>query len=164
MTIRINSQNLNKKRKIDLSKAEKAAKAVLAAHKKDNAELNIVFVGNQKMRALNRKWFGKDRATDVIAWPAGNNEVSRVTRHSSRKFLGDIAVSSDMAARNAGEYGLGFEEELTLYVIHGTLHLLGYNDGTPGEKARIRKEENGLLQKVKRHLRRQVPAQRERRD
>ncbi len=158
MTIKINSQNLNKKRKIDLSEAEKAAKAVLAAHKRDNVELNIVFVSNQKMRALNRKWFGKDRATDVIAWPAGKGGMLPVTRHPSRSFLGDIAVSSDMAANNAGEYGLGFKEELVLYVIHGTLHLLGYDDGTPEERARIRKKEHGILQKVKRHLRRKVSA------
>jgi probable rRNA maturation factor len=144
MTIRINSENRNKKRRIDLSKSEKVAKLVLKAHKKNSAELNLIFVSNQKIRALNRKWFGKDVSTDVMAWPAGEKSP----------FLGDIAISSDMAARNAKIYGLSFTEELALYVIHGTLHLLGYNDTTSRGRAEMRKKEDGFLQKTKKFLRR----------
>ena len=143
MTIKINSRNLNKKRKIDLSKTEKVAKVVLEAHRKKDAEVNIIFVGNHKMRALNRKWFGKDVSTDVIAWPAGD---------TGSQFLGDIAISSDKAAQNAEKYGLTFKEELALYVIHGTLHLLGYDDITGKDRAKIRKKENGLLQEAKKYL------------
>ncbi|MGB2601203.1 MAG: rRNA maturation RNase YbeY [Candidatus Omnitrophota bacterium] len=144
MTIRINSENRNKKRKIDLSKAEKVAKIVLKAHKKNSVELNIIFVSNQKIRALNRMWFGKDVSTDVIAWPAGDKG----------SFLGDIAISSDMAAKNTKVYDLSFKEELALYVIHGTLHLLGYNDTTVQGRTKMRRKEDGLLQESKKLLRR----------
>ncbi|MBD3426296.1 MAG: rRNA maturation RNase YbeY [Candidatus Omnitrophica bacterium] len=143
MTIRINSENLNKKRKIDLSKLEDVARLVLNRHKRPDAELNMIFVSSQKIRAMNRKWFGKDRATDVIAWPSGDNGV----------FLGDIAISSDAAARNSGEYGLSFEEEISLYVIHGILHLLGYDDRTARKRAKMRKEEDALLQKARKAFR-----------
>lgn len=151
MTIRINSENLNRKKRIDLLKTDRVAKAVLKALEKDNVELNIVFLSNQKIRALNRAYLGRDKATDVIAFPAGKGPGSRVTGHGPR-FLGDIAISSDKAAENSGAYGLTLMEEAALYVIHGILHLLGYDDTTKKARDAMRRKEDGLLQKVRNYL------------
>ncbi len=141
MTIKINSENRNRKRRIDLSKTEKVAKTVLKMLGKDGVELDIVFFSNQKIRALNRAYLGVDAATDVIAFASGED-----------KFLGDIAISSDRAAQNAGIYGVTFGEEIALCLIHGILHLAGYKDTTGKSRKIMREKENELLQKIRKFL------------
>ena len=142
MALKINSENRNKKRRIDLSKAEKVAKTALKMLKKGDIELNVVFFSNQKMRALNRAYLGVDAATDVIAFPA----------EASSRFMGDIAISSDKAAQNAVIYGVTFNEEMALCLIHGILHLAGYKDTARKDQKAMRKKENELLQKVRKFL------------
>lgn len=145
MAIKINLKNLNKKRKIDLLNMEKVALKTIKVLKL-NGEVNIVFVSNQKIRALNRKYLNRDRSTDVIAFQASGDEL-RVTSHESR-FLGDIAVSSDKAVQNSKVYGTTFSEEIRLYVIHGILHVAGYEDVTKKGKDRMKRKENELFQKT----------------
>ena len=141
MTIKINSENRNRKRRIDLSKTEKVAKTVLRMLGKDGVELDIVFFSNQKIRALNRAYLGVDAATDVIAFASEED-----------KFLGDIAISSDRAAQNARIYGVTFGEEIALCLIHGILHLAGYEDTTGKSRKIMREKENELLQKIRKFL------------
>lgn len=122
--------------------------------KRDNAELNIIFLSSQKIRALNRAYLGTDTATDVLAFPPGGTRVrekGKRVKGKEREFLGDIAISSDRASANARIYGTRFTEELALYVIHGTLHLLGYEDATEEGRAAMRRKENELLQKAGKH-------------
>jgi len=153
MTVKINSGNQNKKRRINLSKTEKAAEAALKALGRDNIELNIMFLSNQKIRALNRAYLHTDKATDVIAFPPGDGTGKGKRKgEKGRFFLGDIAISSDKAAGNARAYGMTFMEEIVLYVIHGTLHLMGYRDATEKSRNAMRKKENEVLQKVRRYL------------
>ncbi|MFC1479833.1 rRNA maturation RNase YbeY [Candidatus Omnitrophota bacterium] len=157
MPIKINSENLNKKRRTDLLKTEKVAKLVLKELGEDGVELNIIFLSNQRIRALNRAYLNVDTATDVIAFPS-RSQMSRSSwvkarcAKAARDFLGDIAISSDKAAQNAAFYGTTFMEEITLYVIHGTLHLLGYKDTTKKARVRIQRKENEFLQKAKKFL------------
>ncbi|MGB2599076.1 MAG: rRNA maturation RNase YbeY [Candidatus Omnitrophota bacterium] len=139
MTIKINCENRNNKKRIDLAKIKKAAGKALRLLKKKDSELNIVFLSNQKIRAINRRYLGKDVSTDVIAFPG---EIGR-------RLLGDIAVSTDKAAQNAKEYGNSFIEEVALYVIHGILHLTGYDDHEKKDTEAMRRKENELFQKAK---------------
>jgi len=92
------------------------------------------------------RYLDTDAPTDVIAFPA---KGIRDKGPKVKRLFGDIAISSDKAARNAKIYGMSFSEEITLYVIHGILHLVGYKDSTDRSRAIIRKKENELLQKVK---------------
>ncbi|MGB2961241.1 MAG: rRNA maturation RNase YbeY [Candidatus Omnitrophota bacterium] len=137
MPTRINCENRNSKRRIDLARIEKAARKVLGLLKKSNIELNIIFFSNQKIRALNRKFMGIDRSTDVISFDGAGS------------FLGDVAISSDMSFKNAKIYGATFMEETVLYVIHGILHLVGYDDRTVNARTAMKEKENGLFQKIK---------------
>jgi probable rRNA maturation factor len=139
MTIKINCENRNSKRRIDLGKIKKAAGKVLRLLKKKDSELNIVFLSNQKIRAINRRYLGKDISTDVIAFPGD----------IARRFLGDIAVSTDKAAQNAKKYGNSFIEEVALYVIHGILHLTGYDDRGKKDTKAMRRKEDELFQKTR---------------
>ena len=145
MAIKINSRNLNKRRKINLLKTGRIARMVLRGLGAKEAELNIIFCSNQKIRAFNRQYLGIDASTDVIAFPPDKRmRIPGITR----RFLGDIAISSDKAAENSARYGTTKGVETALYIIHGILHLSGYRDGTKAEKNIIRKKENEILRKI----------------
>jgi probable rRNA maturation factor len=101
MMIKINCENQNKKRKVDLIKIKRVVRNTLRKLKRKNAEINIVFLSNQKIRAMNRRYLGKDASTDVIAFSMEDN----ISRFEGRGplFLGDIAISTDTAVQNAEE-------------------------------------------------------------
>jgi probable rRNA maturation factor len=142
MAIRISCENINTKRPISLDEAKKTVSAVLKGLGVSNAELNIVFVGDRTIRSLNKRYLNSDRPTDVIAFQTDAGEG----------FLGDIAISSDTAARNAREYGFSFNKEIKLLLIHGTLHLMGYEDVTEKGQRSMRKKEDEYLQETARFL------------
>ncbi len=82
-------------------------------------ELSILFCGDQKMRALNRHYRKKDRSTDVLAFPG-----------AAGGFLGDIVISVPYAARQAKRLGEPLSREIDRLLLHGFLHLLGYDHET----------------------------------
>jgi probable rRNA maturation factor len=84
------------------------------------------------MRALNRSYLGIDAPTDVLAFPA-----SELDPETGRRYLGDVLLSLPRAERQAKDAGHGLEAELQLLVVHGVLHLLGYDHASPDEKARM---------------------------
>ena len=144
---RINCENRNNRRAVDLSKIRRTAALVLRGLRAAGAEVNIVLVSDRRIRALNRRYLGVDGPTDVIAFREGPGRS--LTRAGESRFLGDIAISSDTAARNARIYGVPFTKEITLLVIHGVLHLLGMEDVSAGGRRRMRKKEDEFLQKAK---------------
>jgi len=91
-----------------------------------DGEVTILLVGDKKIRQLNRKYLGRDRPTNVIAFPYGRDEA----------FEGDIALSVDTILREVeGDY-LTEEEKLFFYALHGILHLAGYDHETDEPSAR----------------------------
>ena len=147
MVVKIETENLNK-RKIDVALVNKMAEIVLKKAGYKNIALDIIFINNHKIRVLNRKYLGIDTATDVIAFPAcqGMDEIG------DTRFLGDIAISSDKAWQNSEVYGVTFVEEILRYVIHGILHLLGYEDNNEKNRKKMVKKENEFLEKIKKKL------------
>ena len=93
------------------------ARAVLRAEAVGDARLSISFVSNRRIAALNRRHLGHRGATDVISFvlpmPSG--------------LVGDIYVAPEVARRNAAEHGTSLREELTRLVVHGVLHVLGFD-------------------------------------
>ena len=87
MRITVNCENRNRRRKVDLSKAKKVAETVLKTFGKKDAVVNIVFISNQKIRALNRMYLGKDSSTDVLAFPSGDTAGLR-SQVSGKVFWG----------------------------------------------------------------------------
>lgn len=153
--MKIKSENRNPKRKVDLSKVKRVASFTLKELRKKSAKINIVFFSNQKVRALNRRYFGRDTSTDVIAFPAGPGQKGKNAfwpPDEDSHFLGEIAISSDKAYENAKVCKTSFFDEIALYVIHGILHLAGYEDTTKKKKDLMRRKENDLFQKAKRAL------------
>jgi probable rRNA maturation factor len=88
------------------------------------------------MRNLNRSFLKHDQTTDVLAF-------GRLK--GAEALCADIAVSADTALRNCRVYGTTPQEELYLYIIHGVLHLLGYDDKTAGQRALMQKKAEEIL-------------------
>ena len=105
-----------------------AAKA-LAAIGKNESSATIAFVSDKKIRELNRQFRNIDKATDVLSFPSDE---------PGDMDLGDVAVSVDTAAAQAKENGLRFDEEIAQLILHGLLHLSGYDHETDnGEMNRL---------------------------
>ena len=92
----------------------------------DGAGVTIVFVSDRLMRGLNRRWRGKRGTTDVLSFPSAQDEFEK----AQGVTLGDVVISIEQAARQAGEHGLSFEKELKQLILHGLLHLCGYDHET----------------------------------
>jgi probable rRNA maturation factor len=101
------------------SRVRAAATAALRAEHVSNAMLSITFVGRGAMAAMNRRYLGHHGATDVISFGLG--------RHGKRgPVVGDIYICPEIARANAKRQGLSANEEILRLVVHGTLHVLGY--------------------------------------
>lgn len=116
----------------------RAAKMV-AREQRLRGDISIVFVDNRTIRRLNRRHLGHDRITDVISFPLGD-EVNPYD-----KMAGEIIVSAQKAQQEAKRRNLPVRRELLLYVVHGLLHLCGYDDDTPERRRKMRLRENSFL-------------------
>ena len=110
-----------------------AAKALVAIGR-ENANATIAFVSDRRMRELNRSFRGLNKTTDVLSFPAGANEFPSTDEEN----LGDIAISVQRAELQARESGLSFDDEIAQLILHGLLHLCGYDHETDdGEMNRL---------------------------
>ena len=89
------------------------------------AELTVRITGDRELRRLNRQFLGEDHATDVLSFPTGD---------PASGYLGDLAVSWPAVRRQAEAFGHGPETEVALLVVHGFLHLLGWDHATPAQE------------------------------
>lgn len=121
------------------------AQATLDAVNRAGASLTIAFVRDRRMRNLNQTYRGKDYATDVLSFPA-DDEQSRQPLDEATGYIGDIVISTDTALRQAKEAHHSFDREVSELVLHGTLHLCGYDHETDDGKM------NRLELKLRRRL------------
>ena len=134
----------NQQRKIPLIPCRiiKTAKRILTHEGVQQACLSIVFVTDRKIKALNKKYLNSSRPTDVLAFDYSFFSV--VSRE--KRIDGEIIISTVTACKNAKRFQTSPHHELTLYVIHGILHLLGYDDHTPRDRKNMRKKERKLTE------------------
>lgn len=118
---------------------------LLEATNQAGAEISILFVNDEEMIEYNRHYRNEFDTTDVLAFPMCDGRFPNV----GPNILGDIVISIPTAKRQAEEHNHSLEKELTILLIHGYLHLLGYNDEQPGERKKMRKREQELLQILK---------------
>ncbi|MGG3955290.1 rRNA maturation RNase YbeY [Bhargavaea massiliensis] len=115
---------------------------------RDGAEVSITFVDNEKIREINRDYRGKDQPTDVISFALeemGEEEIE-IVGAGLPPVLGDIIISVPKAREQAEEYGHSFMRELGFLVVHGFLHLLGYDHETEEEEKVMFAKQEQLLQ------------------
>ena len=128
------------------SRLERSARAILTALGEPSAELGILFVGDQRMRGLNCRYRGKNRTTDVLAFAMREAR----TPHTSRlvpDMLGDVVISVPTACRQAIEAGRSLDEELAWLLIHGILHLCGYDHERSEKEARRMYRRERMIQR-----------------
>jgi len=118
---------------------------VLRYKRISRGSLSLVFVTDSAIRNLNQKFLNRRYATDVLAFDYGMPSVRRKDR---KTLSGEIVISTDMACRQAKKYGTSTQREIILYIIHGILHLLGFDDHAPQDSQRMKKEEIQLLRLV----------------
>jgi probable rRNA maturation factor len=94
-------------------------------------ELSVLAVDRESMRALNAQHMGSDRPTDVLAFPI---DLPGESAPGGPVLLGDVVLCPDVAAEQAAAHGGGTEAELELLLVHGILHLLGYDHAEPDER------------------------------
>jgi len=127
---------INRQRKLQIDSGHWrafAAKAVKAAPA-HVAALTIVFVSDRAMRQLNREWRGKRGTTDVLSFPSEQSAFEE----EAEATLGDIVISAEQAARQAAQHGLSLNDEIAQLILHGVLHLCGYDHETDdGEMNRL---------------------------
>jgi probable rRNA maturation factor len=105
-----------------------------------DSELSIAVVGDRTIRRINRDYLQKDRPTNVISFSLREGEFGDVNPTA----LGDVVISADTAAREAVEGGLSFQERFCFLLLHGILHLSGYDHERSGEAEALRMEAKEL--------------------
>ncbi|AAC07338.1 rRNA maturation RNase YbeY [Aquifex aeolicus] len=135
-----------KKRKVRKDKIEKWAELALSALGLNNVELSVYITDDQEIRELNKTYRKKDKPTDVLSFPMGEE-------FGGYKILGDVVISQDTAERQARELGHSLEEEVKRLIVHGIVHLLGYDHEKGGEEEKkFRELENYVLSKLSKAL------------
>lgn len=113
-----------------------------------DAEVSVTFVDDLEIQELNKNYRGKDQATDVLSFPMYEAEETQIIVDDEEEdlMLGDIIISVPSAREQALEYGHSFERELGFLMVHGFLHLLGYDhESEEMEKEMFTKQENILI-------------------
>ena len=116
-------QNRQRAVTVDRAWLGRTAEAVLSAARAGAAELSLVLVSDRRMRALNRRYRQKDRPTDVLAFPLREGRFSQFRG----KLLGDVVISMPTAKRQAAALSHSLHDEVSRLLVHGVLHLLGYD-------------------------------------
>jgi probable rRNA maturation factor len=137
----INRQRLYR---LDRDTVARLSRAVLDRAGRQDATLTVVFIRDRLMRKLNREFRAIDRPTDVLSF--AYHEGSGFSDPASENHLGDVVISVDTAAAYASKLGLTVSREIEHLVIHGTLHLAGYDHET----------DNGQMEKLERKLRKEL--------
>jgi probable rRNA maturation factor len=130
--------------KIPPGKVRKKAQAILDALDCPDAELSILLVDDPEIEKLNGEYLGRRGPTNVIAFPMREGGFPEITP----QLLGDVVISIDTAAREALEADIPFETRFMQLLVHGILHLLGYDHETPDADAEaMERKSEALLEK-----------------
>ena len=124
---------------MDAAILRRAVATVLAGESVTSATISVAVVDDPTMRELNRRYLNHDYNTDVLSF---------LLEQTEWQLDGEVIVSADTAISRAEEYAWSASDELLLYLIHGTLHLTGYDDHTDAERGRMRRKEMQYLKEL----------------
>lgn len=136
MTVHFYGQKSIPKKNILLRFAKRVCRKVKPLRRP--GEIGIIFVTDRKIRGINRRFLGHPNNTDVISF----NYLE------SNLIFGDIYISTDTAARQARAGGHSLVQELALLIVHGLLHLSGYEDDTPRRQSRMFQKQSRLFRSI----------------
>ena len=134
LKVAINNQQTTQK--VDRAQLREGVKRVLAGEGVENAVISIAVVDDPTMHGLNRQYLQHDYPTDVLSF---------VLEDDDDRLEGEIIISADYAAKEAQNFDWSAQDEMLLYVIHGSLHLVGFDDLEPELKTEMRAKEREYL-------------------
>lgn len=140
--IEIGISNEQESLEVDVVRLRQAVEWILSDAEIYTAEISVAIIDDPTMHQLNREHLNHDYPTDVLSFVLDRSESS---------LDGEVIVSADTAIARATEFCLPPEDELLLYVIHGTLHLVGYDDKEASKRALMRQQELHYLAKFDVH-------------
>ena len=112
-------------------------------------EISVTLTGDEKVRELNAHWRGKDKPTNVLSFPmADERDLSRATLADAELLLGDIILARGVCEAEAAEKGVSVEHHATHLIVHGTLHLLGYDHHDDRDAADMEEREVRALARL----------------
>jgi len=134
---------------VDRERLERLARVVLElAGEQEGRSLAVVVTDDEEVQRLNCLYRGGDYLTDVLAFGGGGGE-GFVSSEEEKSHLGDVLISYPRAVEQAQEYGHSTCQELELLLVHGILHLLGYEDHTPSQRSRMWTKQKELLEQAR---------------
>jgi probable rRNA maturation factor len=125
---------------IDRARMRDAANAVLEGEGISQGEVSLAFVDNPTIHRLNLRYLKHDEPTDVLSFP--------LSEPNSGRLAGELVIGAEVARDQAAERGHDVQAELALYVIHGLLHLCGYDDKSDRAAAEMRQKESDYLRQL----------------
>jgi probable rRNA maturation factor len=134
--IKVAINNQQAAHKVDRARLKEGVKRVLQGEGIEHAVISIAVVDDPTMHDLNRRYLQHDYPTDVLSF---------LLEEDDDRLEGEIIISADYAVREAEQFAWSAQDEMLLYVIHGALHLAGYDDLGPELKAEMRTKERQYL-------------------
>ncbi len=136
--------------------ARKAAEAAIAESQYPELtdserllEISVTLTGDEEVRALNAKWRGKDKPTNVLSFPMADElDFKRENVASQELLLGDIILAHGVCEAEAADKGVSIDEHATHLIVHGTLHLLGYDHRDERDAADMEAREVRALERL----------------
>lgn len=130
-----------KKLEKEMDKLYKLLEFTLKREKLENVEFNIIFVDSDTIHEINKTYRNVDRVTDVISFALEDNKTIEL----DHRVLGDIYICIERAEEQSKEYGHSFLRELSFLMVHGLLHLLGYDHMEPEEEKIMFQKQEDIL-------------------
>ena len=130
---------------INIELLKTRGESILLILEHENHELSVLLSDDKNIRTLNKQYRGIDQTTDVLSFSQSKKEETEPSSH----LMGDVVISTVTAKRQASEHGLTLEEEIVLLLIHGTLHLLGFDHERSSEEAyQMKKKTQELFSRI----------------
>ena len=145
--MKILATNRQTKVDIDLPRAEHSLGKILRVLENEDREISLVFVDDEGITGINRQYLSRNYPTNVIAFSMNEGEFVDVNPN----ILGDIIISTETALRDAKAGDLSLEDEIDYLMIHGVLHLLGYDHELPGEAEEMKEKEKEIFFTLKKY-------------
>jgi probable rRNA maturation factor len=137
--------NRQKRHPLSLRKIRRRTRIILDALKSPESEISILLVDDRQIAAMNRKFLGREGPTNVLAFPMQEGRFVGL----SPNLLGDVVISADTAHQEARAAGLALEDRITQLLVHGILHLTGYDhEHDAAEARRMAAKSQALMAKI----------------
>jgi probable rRNA maturation factor len=136
--------NRQSRHKISLKKIKQTVQVILDALDCPDSELSILIVDDPQIEELNQQYLHREGPTNVIAFAMRDGEFSDLSPH----LLGDVVISTDTTAREAQTSAMSMQRRFNELLVHGILHLMGYDHETSEEEARVMEDKSRELMKL----------------